>query len=570
MLAWAKHYRKDYLSGDISAGVIVGLMLVPQAMAYAMLAGMPPVTGLYACIAPILIYALFGSSNYMAIGPVAVVSLMVANISGELAVPGSAEYQSIAVLLAMLSGVAMIIFALLRFGVLVNFLSHSVIVGFINAASLLIAASQLRHLLGLDTERSNSFFQTIKLIFLSIDQINIATLLISVIAFLMLIASGKPLEKWMINKSFSKLMVSVVTKTGPLIIVVLGCLITWMLSLDVNNGVDIVGFVPPGLPPFTIPAFDLELWQDLLPAALLITFVCYLESISIARSLASKRKERVKSNQELFAIGAANIASAFSASFCVGGGFGRSGVNFSAGANTQMASLVTALLIVCTLLFFSPLFYYLPVAVLAVIVFMAVLNLFDAQSIVKAWKFNRADAISSIITLFSVLAFGVEQGILIGITISLGLYLWRTSRPHIAIVGRVGDTEHFRNVERHKVRTSPHIIAVRIDESLYFANAHALEDKLLQMIASGEETRHVVLICSAINFIDFSALDILDGVREKLRDAGVLLHLAEVKGPVIDKLRETEFFKHLGEGNVYLSTHEAFNDLEEKDTYFQI
>ena len=569
MLSWARTYRSEYLSGDVIAGIIVATMLVPQAMAYAMLAGMPPQTGLYASIVPVVIYAMFGSSNYLAIGPVAIVSLMVASITGELAQPGSDEYLNIAIVLATLSGLAMIVFALLRFGALVNFLSHSVITGLINAASLIIIASQLKYLLGLDIPRA-SFFKTLNLIASSLDQTNVTTTIISIVAVSILLFSRKPLEKLMLAKGFSTTVTSIVTRTGALVVVLLCSFIVWVGTLHETAGIEIVGTIPAGLPPFLIPSFDAGIWYDLLPAAILIAFVSYLESISIARSLASKRRQRIKPNRELFALGAANISAAFSAAFPVAGGFGRSGVNFSAGANTPLASIITAILILLTLLILSPLFYYLPKAVLAAIVFMAVLNLIDIASVKKAWHFNKADALSSVFTFIAVLIFGVEKGVLIGITISLAHYLWRTSKPHMAVVGRVGDTEHFRNIKRHKVRTWPHIIAIRIDESLYFANAHALEDKLLELISTNEEVKHVVLICSAINFIDVSALETLEGLLEKLHNAGVLLHLAEVKGPVMDKLKKSDLLDQLGEGNVYLSTHEAMHDLEDKDTYYQI
>ncbi len=569
MLSWVRTYSKDKVSGDISAGIIVATMLVPQSMAYAMLAGMPPVTGLYACIAPVMLYAVFGSSNYLAVGPVAVVALMVAEITSQFVAQGVGSYESIAVTLSMLCGLSMVLFSLFRFGVLANFLSHSVIAGFINAACVLIIASQLGHILGLDIGRGDSFLHTLQLISNNVSNTNYAALAVSGITFVILLLFGKPLAGWLQNRSGSHVHIYI-SKMGPLLVVVLGCIVTWLLSLDAEYRLAIVGEVPTGLPGFLLPAFDTGTWLTLLPAALLIAFVSYLESISIGRSLASKRREKVKPNQELFAIGTANIASALSSSFAVGGGFARSGVNFSAGANTPLASLITSGLMLLTLVFFAPLFYHLPSAVLAVIVCMAVINLFDMKSIVEAWKFNRADAISSIVTFVLVLVVGVEHGILGGILLSLGLYLWRTSKPHMAVVGRVGDTQHFRNVERHKVRTEPNIIAIRIDESLYFANAHALESKILNLITKQKDVSHVVLICSAINFIDFSALDTLEGIREKLHDAGVLLHLAEVKGPVMDKLRQTDFYSNLGEGKVFLSTHDAFKELEIEYTDYHI
>ena len=558
--SWLRSYRPGHLAGDLIAGIIVATVLVPQAMAYALLAGMPPVTGIYASIVPVIVYALLGTSNYLAIGPVAIVSLMVADITGNLAAPDSPEYQAIAMNLALLTGLALMVFALFRFGALVNFLSHAVITGLINAACLLIAVSQLQYLLGFDIPRAG-FFSTIGLVFTFIPEINSYTAIISMFALALLFVTGRTAAK--LPHSHKITIRSCISRTGPLLVVLLSSILVYWLSLSREQGVDIIGAIPAGLPPLTIPPFDPDLWYELAPAAVMIALVSYLGSISVARSLASRRRERVSSNRELLAIGAANIGAALCSAFPVGGGFGRSGVNFSAGANTPLASVITAAAVVVALLVLSPLFYFLPKAVLAAIVFISVLGLIDLKSVVKAWSYNKADALSSILTFIAVLIFGVEQGILTGIVISIALYLWRTSRPHIAIVGRVGNTEHFRNILRHPVKTCPHVTAIRIDESLYFANAHALEDRLLTEISANRDIRHIVLICSAVNFIDYSALETLDAILVKLRNANVSLHLAEVKGPVMDKLKTTDFMNRLLEsGRVYLSTHEAMVDLE--------
>ncbi|NQV79581.1 MAG: STAS domain-containing protein, partial [Alphaproteobacteria bacterium] len=270
---------------------------------------------------------------------------------------------------------------------------------------------------------------------------------------------------------------------------------------------------------------------------------------------------KIDANQELLALGAANIAASVTGGYPVAGGFGRSGVNFAAGANTPLASIITAVLMALTLLFLTPLFYYLPRTALAAIIIVAVLNLIDIRTFRDAWRYNKADAVSLAATFVSVLVAGVEAGIVFGLAVSLALYLWRTSRPHIAVVGRVGETEHFRNVLRHSVKTVPGVLAIRVDESLYFANASYLEDHLLSAVADDKTIEHVVLICSAVNFIDASALDTLENMIVELRDAGVTLHLAEVKGPVTDKLQRTAFLEHLKPGSLYLSTHDALRAL---------
>lgn len=544
------------------AGFITATVLVPQAMAYALLAGLPPVTGLYASIVPVFLYALLGSSNYMAMGPVALVSLMVADVGARYAQPGTPAFHSVALGLALLSGLILVGFALLRFGALVNFLSHSVITGLINAAAVIIAVSQLPYLLGLDVARMD-LTGTLHQVLASLAQTSPATAAISGVATVVLLMAGRPLEKAMLALGCNATAATLASRSGPLLVVVAGALAVYLSPLHDDSGVAIVGTIPAGLPPLSLPGYQPGEWYRLLPGSLLIALVSYLGSISVARSLASRRRERVNANQELFAIGAANVAAAFCSGFPVGGGFGRSGVNFSAGANTPLASIITAALILLTLLVLSPLFYYLPKAVLAVIVFVSVLGLVDIRSVLKAWAYNKADALSSLLTFVAVLELGVEQGVMTGVVISVALYLWRTGHPHMAVVGRVGTTEHFRNVQRHQVRTCPHVLAIRIDESLYFANAHALEERVLALISGHREIHHVLLICSAINYIDYNALDTLEATLEKLRNAGVTLHLAEVKGPVMDKLKDTEFMQHLlAAGKVYLSTHEAMVDLE--------
>lgn len=560
--AWIRSYRSGYLPGDLIAGFIVATVLVPQAMAYALLAGLPPVTGLYASILPVLIYAFLGSSNYLAMGPVALVCLMVADVGARFALPGTPEFQAIVLVQALLCGVILVIFALLRFGALVNFLSHSVITGLINAAAVLIAVSQLPYLLGLELPRTD-FADTLSMVLSKLAMTNGATAIISLLAIVVLLVTGKPVEKGLVALGCNATAASVISRSGPLLVVLISALLVYFTALHAAHGVAIVGSIPAGLPPLSLPAWDPGLWYRLLPGALLIALVSYLGSISVARSLASRRRERVNANLELLAVGAANIGAALSSGFPVGGGFGRSSVNFSAGANTPLASIITAALVLLTLLVLSPLFYYLPKAVLAAIVFTSVIGLMDIRSVIKAWSYNKADALSSLLTFVAVLEFGVEQGVLTGVIISISLYMWRTSRPHMAVVGRVGHTEHFRNILRHQVQTCPHVLAIRIDESLYFANAHALEDRLLALTSGHREIRHVLLICSAINYIDYNALETLEATLEKLRNSGVTLHLAEVKGPVMDKLKHTAFMRRLLEaGKVYLSTHEAMVDLE--------
>jgi len=561
-LDWLVHYRRDDLVGDLMAGIIVGIMLVPQSMAYALLAGLPPQVGLYASIAPLIIYGLLGTSRSLAVGPVAIVSLLVATGISPLAEPGSPQYIQYALVLALLVGLIQLGIGLVRLGFLVNFLSHPVISGFTNAAAIVIGFSQLKHLLGVSIPRTEHFYQLLLYAGQHLADTNLITLGIGLGSIGILLyfkyGLGAQLKRW----GLAGALVVPVAKSAPLVVVLLGTGLVWVFGLNGQAGVSIVGQVPAGLPSLTLPILDLNLWQLLLPTALAISFVGYMESISVAKSLASKRRQKVEANQELIALGAANLGATLTGGYPVTGGFSRSVVNFSAGANTGLASIITAGLIALTVIFLTPLFYFLPRAVLAAIIMVAVFGLIDVSTFRHVWRYNQADAASLVITFLAVLTVGVETGIVVGVIATILLYLWRTNRPHVAIVGRLGETETYRNVKRHPVKTCPHVIAMRIDESLYFANTKFLEDKVLCAIADRPEVRHLVLIGIAVNFIDASALETLESLIEELRDAGVEFHLAAIKGPVMDRLKAIGFVDQIGADHIHLSTHDAMQALQ--------
>ena len=561
MADWLPRYAKSDLPGDIIAGGIVAVMLVPQAMAYAMLAGLPPQVGLYASILPLVAYSALGSSRALAVGPVAIASLMTASALGAVVEAGTVNYVAAALILAALSGFILLAMGIARLGVLVNFLSHPVISGFTSAAALVIGVSQLEHLLGIDVPRGGHFTDSVAAIVARLVDTNLTAAGLGLGTIVVLLTMRGPLGRALARLGVSAAVVGPVTKTGPLAAVIVTTLVVWLFDLDGGAGVAIVGHIPAGLPPLGMPAFDPDLWAALLPAALLISIVGFLESVSIAKALASKKRQKIDANQELVALGTSNLAAAVSGGYPVTGGFSRSVVNFTAGANTPLAALITAALIAVTVVALTPLFHYLPRATLAAVILVAITNLIDLKTLRDAWTYNKADAASLAATFLSVLIAGVEAGIVFGLAVSLALYLWRTSRPHIAVVGRVGATEHFRNIKRHTVQTTPGVLALRVDESLYFANASYLEDYLLRAIADDKSIDHVVLICSAVNFIDASALETLEEVVARLRDAGVTLHLAGVKGPVTDKLQRTAFLDHLRPGQMFLSTHEAMRAL---------
>ncbi len=558
VLQWGRQYNRDTLLGDGVAALIVTVMLIPQSLAYAMLAGLPPEVGLYASVAPLLLYAVFGTSRVLAVGPVAVVSLMTAAAIGQHAVAGTPEYWAVAITLAFLSGALLLLMGVLRLGFLANFLSHPVISGFISASGLLIAASQLKTLMGVKAEGHN-LLELGQSLIAQLGRTHLLTLAIGVstVAFLFWVRSGlKPL---LVRIGFQARAADVIAKTGPVAAIVVTALLTWALQWQ-GQGVKIVGTVPQGLPPLTLPLFDLGLWQSLLVPALLISVVGFVESVSVGQTLAAKRRQRIEPDQELVALGASNLGAAFTGGFPVTGGFARSVVNFDAGAQTPAAGVFTAIGITLASLFLTPALYYLPQATLAATIVVAVLSLVDVSIFRKTWAYSKADFAAVLATLLVTLLQGVELGLVVGVAVSLALYLHRTSRPHIAEVGRVPGTEHFRNVLRHAVMVSPQVLGLRVDESLYFANSRALEDRINDAVASRPALKHVVLQCSAINDIDASALESLETINHRLREAGVQLHLSEVKGPVMDRLRRTHLLQDLG-GRVFLTHFQAIEQL---------
>jgi SulP family sulfate permease len=533
-------------------------MLIPQSIAYASLAGLPPEAGLYASILPLLLYALFGTSRVLAVGPVAIVSLMTATAIGSLAPPGSDHYGQIAVTLALLSGLFLLAMSALRLGFLANFLSHPVIAGFITASALIIGVSQLPSLLGIVTDGGH-FFSAIYTLGVNLTQIHPMTSLIGLgsIAFLMLVRHQG--ASVLSGLGLSSPLCGILTKAAPAVCVAVTALFVGTQDLD-KFGVKIVGAVPQGLPPLTIPSWDLSLWQQIAVSALLISIVGFVESVSVGQTLAAKKRERVTPNRELIALGSANVGAAFTGGLPVTGGFARSVVNFDAGAQTQIAGVLTALGILIITMAFTPLLYYIPQAVLSATIIVAVLSLVDIRILHNTWRYSRYDFVSAMTTIVVTLVFGIETGLLAGVIISLALYLLKTSRPHIAEVGLVPGTEHFRNVLRHTVATSPDLVTLRVDESLYFANARALEDRVNDLVASRPALAHLVLQCSAINDIDASALESLETINHRLNDAGIKLHLSEVKGPVMDRLQRSALLDHIS-GKVYLSQYQAIGDL---------
>ncbi len=556
---WLATYSRQSLINDGLAAVIVTIMLIPQSMAYALLAGLPPEVGLYASVLPLVGYGLFGSSRVLAVGPVAVVSLLTAASLSQVATPGSPEYVGAALALALLSGAFLLLLGVLRLGALASLLSHPVISGFITASGILIAASQLKHLLGVEAH-GHDLLTLLGSLFLHLPETNFVTLVIGLGATGFLFWVRSRLKPLLYRLGIRGLLAEVLTKAGPVAAVVATTLAVMAWQLE-DRGVDIVGGLPQGLPALAFPPVDWALWQQLLPAAVLLSVIGFVESVSVAQTLAAKRRQRIEPNRELLGLGAANVAAALGGGYPVTGGFARSVVNFDAGAETPMAGILTAVGIALTALLLTPLFFFLPKATLAATIVVAVLSLVDIGNIKRTWRYCKIDSASQLTTIAAVLLLGVEVGVVTGVVLSIILHLGRTMRPHIAVVGRVPGTEHYRNVKRHEVITSERVLTVRIDESLYFANARYLEDRLYAQVVESPGVTDLVLLCSAVNAIDASALESLELMAMRLKDAGVRVHLSEVKGPVMDRLQRSDFFEHLT-GQVFLNHHQAMVELD--------
>ncbi|MGB3243974.1 MAG: sulfate permease [Sulfitobacter sp.] len=556
ILTWGRDYNRAALSNDLVAALIVTIMLIPQSLAYALLAGLPAEAGLYASIVPILLYAVFGTSRALAVGPVAVVSLMTAAALSNIVEQGTMGYAVAALSLAALSGVILLAMGLLRLGFVANFLSHPVIAGFITASGIIIAASQLKHILGIDADGHNLLTLVISLAE-HLGQINWITAIIGTFATGFLFWVRKGLKPLLEGFGLSSGLTGVLVKSGPVAVVVITTLVVWGFGLA-EQGVKIVGEVPQSLPPLTLPSFSPELLGQLLLPAFLISLIGFVESISVAQTLAAKKRQRIDPDQELIGLGAANIGASLTGGFPVTGGFSRSVVNFDAGAETPAAGAFTAVGLAIAALALTPLIYFLPKATLAATIIVAVLSLVDFSILKRSWNYSKADFAAVLVTILMTLAMGVEVGVSAGVGLSILLHLYKSSRPHIAEVGQVPNTEHFRNIRRHDVITDPSIVTLRVDESLYFANARYLEAQIHNRVASDPNIRHVILQCSAINEIDLSALESLEAINSKLKEMDVQLHLSEVKGPVMDRLKRSHFLDVLT-GRVFLSQFEAAN-----------
>ena len=558
IFTWLPHYHKRLLGADLLAGLIVTVMVIPQSLAYALLAGLPAVVGLYASILPQLLYTFLGTSRTLAVGPVAIIALMTGAALSSVAAPGTPEYLQAALVLSLLSGAILVTMGALKMGFFSNFLSHPVISGFLTASGILIAVSQLGSLLGVS---SSGFTLVERLMTLlpNLPTFNPYTVVIGGGTLLFLVLMRRYSKQSLIKVGLPAALADLMTKAGPVFAVVVTTLAAWHWQLAYEHGVAVVGTIPSGLPALSFPWGDASLWRALLIPAMLISLVGFVESVSMGQMLAAKRRQRISPNQELIGLGAANLAAGFTSGMPVTGGLSRTVINYDAGAQTPAAGAFAALGIALVTMAFTGWLYYLPIATLAATITVSILTLVDIPMLRQTWRYSRSDFAAMAVTILLTLVEGIEAGIIGGVTLSIALFLYRTSRPHSALVGRVPDTEHFRNVERHDVETVSNAALLRIDESLYFANARYLEDTIYNLVASRPELEHVVLICSAVNLIDASALESLDAINARLKDSDVKLHLSEVKGPVMDQLKKSDFLDALT-GRVFLSTYAAWRE----------
>jgi len=554
IMTWGAEYSRQTLANDLMAAVIVTIMLIPQSLAYALLVGLPAQVGLYASMAPLVLYAVFGTSRALAVGPVAVASLMTAAAAGQIAMQGTPEFLGVTIAIAMVTGVMLVAMGILRLGFLANFLSHPVISGFITAAAVQIAAGQVGPLLGIRA-KGESLLEVLNSLVPNLIKTNPYTAAIGLASLVFLFWARSGLKPLLLRVGLGERPADILAKVGPAMAIVATTAAVWGLGLD-TRGVGILGAVPQGLPKIAVPPFDAALWTKILVPSLLICIVGYVESISVALTLAAKRRQRVDPDQELIALGVSDIGSAVSGGFPVTGALSRSVVNFEAGAQTPAAGAFTAVGVALATLFLTPLLFFLPKAVLGAIIIVAVLSLVDIGALKHTYGYSKADFAAMVATILLTWVEGVEAGLLAGVGLSIFLHLYSTSRPHVAVVGQIPGTTHFRNVTRHTVVTDPEILSLRVDASLYFPNARFLEDLVNDAVATNPAVRHVILECPAVNTIDSSALESLEAINRRLKDGGIMFHLSEVKGPIMDRLKRSHFLEELT-GKVHLTQYDA-------------
>lgn len=552
-------YNGSTASADLIAALIVTILLVPQSIAYAMLAGLPPKMGIYASILPLVAYALIGSSRYISIGPTAVISLMTAT-----AIAALPEEQRLfgASLLALLTGGVMIGLGMLRAGVIMNFVSRPVVNAYVTGAAVLIIFSQLRHILGVQAS-GGTVLELAQSLWAAKDGVSLAALIVGGGGVIFLYLTRKYLAFGLFKLGIKAQWARLAAKLGPFALIVAMILFFHFSKLDDTSGLRIVGEVPSGLPSLILPMAESSLIQQLVVAAFLIGLVGFVDGMSTAQTLAARTRSRVDGNREMLALGASNLASGFSGGYPVNGSMSRTAVSFAAGGKTRMVSIFTAIGMALAALFFTPLLFHLPLATLAALIIVSCFGLIDFKHLFRTWEYSKADGATAFLTFLTVLLVGIEAGVLVGVVLSMAIHIFLTLRPNAVLVGRFPGTEHFRNEDRFDVETYETVKTLRIDESLYYANARYLEDRVAQIISKNPKLEHLILMCPAVNRIDASALNSLMSINKRLDSAGVKLHLSELHSYVTDRLHRSTFFEKLT-GQVFMSQHEAMEALAEE------
>ena len=552
ILDWLPNYKKQWFKGDVVAGITTGVMLIPQGIAYAMIAGLPPIYGLYTALIPPLVYMLFGTSRQLAMGPVAMDSLIIASGISGLAVLGTDKFIALAILTTFMVGVIQWLFGVFKLGFLVNFLSRPVINGFTSGAAVIIALGQVKYLIGADIQGASRVHELLKAIYEALPFASIPTMVVGIATMLIL----------MILKKYVKKL------PGPLAVVILGILAVRILALD-SFGIEIVGLIPEGLPGFSLPNFDYDTMRTLLPIALTLSIIGFMEAISIGKSLEQPDSEiKISANKELRAIGLNNMVGSFFQSFVSTSSFSRSAVNFKAGANTLLSTVFASGIVALTLLVLTPVFYYLPKTVIAAIIIVAVSGLFDYKTPVSLWKYNKSDALVTLVTFLMTIVFGIEEGILTGVLLSIGFMIYNATKPHVAVLGRLPNNNMYRNIERFDdAEVQDDILVIRFDSQLNFANSSYFKDTILSEVTKkGPDLKLVIIKAVSLNNLDSSGIHVIRDVMTYLENRGISLYFAGLIGPVRDRIFKSGFIDEIGAEKCFLYVQEAVDSYRDSNS----
>ena len=562
---WLKGYNPSIFADDLIAAIIVTVLLVPQSLAYALLAGLPPQVGIYASIFPLIAYAIFGSSRIINVGPTAVISLMTAACIASLP---EGERLVNAAGLALMTGGILLVAGVLKGGFVMNFVSRPVVSAYITGAALLIMISQIKHVLGVQVS-GNTAFELLQALSRNVKNANPAALWTGGSAIVILWSIRRYLAFILVKLRMKSNLAKMISRIMPIFVIIGFILISASLNLAQNYDLRVVGIVPAGLPPLKIPGLDLSAFQALIMPAIVIAIVAFVDSTSTAQELASRGRGRIDANKELLGLGASNFVAGITGGYPINGSMSRSAVNFSAGGRTPIVSIVVALMMLLTALFLTPILKALPLSVLAALIIVACFGLIDFKSLWRTWVYNRADGTTAIATFLAVLFFGVQWGVLIGVVLAMALHIKSSLQPHMPIVGRFPGTEHYRDADRFNVETNEQVKTLRIDESLYYANARYLEDKVAQLVSNSPEMTDLVLMCTAVSRIDASALSSLEEINKRLKRTEIRLHFSDMQSRVKERLYRSDLIEKLS-GEIFLSQHEAMEALEPEPDWNQL